>query len=730
MEKSQVLKPILDNIGRAFNLLFNRTILYHRGHPATVQALEGFLKTVTEGLNFLSPLALAINQDKLFLEEDPLDLRINTSKMLAHFKKAAVQSVSFEQGMSENEVRGFMEIFTDLKTYPTAESMKAAFPKMGITHFKLNHVFFQKVTEDEKVVSREDLKEDFPGQLTPTPGISSEGFKEILIEKLLLEELDKSFSLQSLIGDPTLFSNTLINTDLSRSPGDAGKGFILSHQLQRLKVEVQKNEPGAEEVDLSKLADAVFTMKKDLFEGIEAQKALGVVFANEEVIRKEADALTDQVIIHLVKEEYKQGEISIPRLAQLIRRIIPEPGAIKRLLPLLKEALLAEGMSLVDFLRLVQELGKELETEELVHVIKESAAKIGLSGEELIKEIKRDPTGTAELIFLAAEIRRGTGDEKVFGDLLANYVEQIGSALALDTAEQKGEEGGKHLKKIISQVESELVTRLSGKLDHNALTLLEKKLNDHLDEVLKQLKSTWVLRKISSPTEVSLDIATLLKVIEKSVEDEKESQVILEGVVSSLRDQGVEEAKLKPILEEISKRRSDQNKKTEKWALPKGTFNRGNMLFFLKKEIARAWRYKVSFSTIIFSIVDIVPKTPASPETIKREEVCFGVMERLAKKMRETDLIGLLDESKIFVLLPMANESSAYLALQRLLELFRAEPFLVKNIPLEITFATVTTSFHQDKTPNLQAFLKEITTGINESMETIKFDSDQKNLEI
>jgi hypothetical protein len=96
------------------------------------------------------------------------------------------------------------------------------------------------------------------------------------------------------------------------------------------------------------------------------------------MILKETNALTDQVIARIVREEYNQGEISIPRLAQIIRRLLPEPGEIKRLLPLLKETLLAEGMSLAEFLRLIQELGKELESEGLVQALKESADTIGL----------------------------------------------------------------------------------------------------------------------------------------------------------------------------------------------------------------------------------------------------------------------------------------------------------------------------------------------------------------
>ena len=42
MQKSLLPKLTSYNIGRAFNLLFNRISMYHLDHPATIQAIEEF----------------------------------------------------------------------------------------------------------------------------------------------------------------------------------------------------------------------------------------------------------------------------------------------------------------------------------------------------------------------------------------------------------------------------------------------------------------------------------------------------------------------------------------------------------------------------------------------------------------------------------------------------------------------------------------------------------------
>ncbi|MGA9261130.1 MAG: hypothetical protein WBV95_04100, partial [Desulfobacterales bacterium] len=98
MTVQKLPKEISNKIGRAFALLFNRSAMYHIDHPFTAQALTEFYNTTTHGLTLFSPVALIMHQEQFFIEEEPLDQRINTGKMLTHFKKADIQSISFEKG--------------------------------------------------------------------------------------------------------------------------------------------------------------------------------------------------------------------------------------------------------------------------------------------------------------------------------------------------------------------------------------------------------------------------------------------------------------------------------------------------------------------------------------------------------------------------------------------------------------------------------------------------------
>jgi uncharacterized protein with PhoU and TrkA domain len=196
--------------------------------------------------------------------------------MSAHFKKVGIQSISFEKGMAEAELKSFVKIFVDPKNYPKASSMRKALAEMLVPNVKINHVFYKKMTADDEIVSKEKLKETS----NDTHNASSDQmFGEVLnmmAESVLMEEIEKSFSLKNLLADPIKLSNDLISKDFDEAKGEqtesSKSGPFIAGQLARIREEVIKMEEGVDEINLSALADAVFDMRDELIKGIEAQK--------------------------------------------------------------------------------------------------------------------------------------------------------------------------------------------------------------------------------------------------------------------------------------------------------------------------------------------------------------------------------------------------------------------------------------------------------------------------
>jgi GGDEF domain-containing protein len=712
--------------GRSFLLLFNRSTMYEANHPYCTQAIDELLPTIQTILKTHSPLVFIMNQEQLFVDEEPVDQRINTSKMVAHFKKTEIQSISFYEGIDRKELATFVEIFTGLKKYPNAGAMKKELETKGISHIRLNHVFFKKVSSDEEVISREAFKKMSIEASDGGPSQTKKLFMDSILESVLAEEFEKTITVKNVMENPADVSNQMIEADLKgytqNDAPDRSHGPVLAHQLNILEEEVEKNLSSQGSAELSALAGAVFDMKRQLIKGIEIQKSLGIDYSNEEEILDKANEIADKVILQLVKDEYKSGKISTARLAQILKRLVPEPNELKRLLPKIKDALLEEGMPLSDYLNLVQELSNELQSEELSKVLQQSAETVGLDGQDLIQEVKNNPVQAAELIFLAAEIRKGAGDESVLTDLLVDYVEKIGSKLTLDKAKEDNVEGEEHLQQVMNRVESQILGRLK-KMDikDDVIMRLEEKLNSRMDDLFETIKEKWSHAPTTQPEKKEAESEqSVLQILEHSVSDNEELTNILRMVRYEVQSKGLDENDFKNILEEITEQKENrQKRKAKKWSMSE-SLDADGLMFFLDKEISRSLRYDLPFATLSFSIVSAKPKSKPPEGDITHEVILAAVLQRFTSELRSADMAALPGKNKLVAVLPMTTPDEAKLALRRHLRLINKEPFDINGILVTVQVAGVVTNFDTKRTPNTDAFLTSLSNELSEMVNRIK----------
>ncbi len=719
MAKEKLKKTEFDRIGRSFSLLFNRSTMYQAEHPYTAQSIKDFSKTVDSGLAVQSPLVIIMNRDQFFIEDEPLDPRLNVTRMVSHFKKAGIQSVSFEKGVQTSDVSEFVRIFVDLTVYPDAESMKAGLKRKGVEFIRINHVFYKKVTEDDAVVSRDALKKTDQDGVSGGSGGRASSILDVMAGGMVAEELEQAMSLRMVIDNPGAASRALIDSDLaSAQDGGGGKkssGPVIVKQLTRLRSEVEKVAPDMEGAGLAELAEAVFDMKRKLLSGIESQKTVGVVYPDEDLIRDEADQLTDRVFVQVVRQEYRGGEISVKRMAQILRRLVPDPAELKRLLPTLKQALLEEGMPPTDFAELVEELGRELQSHGLAQVLEKSAAAIGIDGEELVKEVLTSPQIAAELIYLSAEIRKGTGDEKLLSDLLVDYVERVGGQLSMDEAVKEGDGPQTHLETIYRRVQSQILDRLNSKdVKPDILQEVEERLKRRMEGMIERLQGEWSQRKALPVDAGDVRSFSILGALEAGTDEGEELNTILNQVQTSLRERGIDETNFKAIYEEIVKGRVAWKKQKEKKDIPSGALNRSSMLFFIEKEIQRAVRYGTPFSVVLFAIIRAIPRAKVAPGSINQQDVYQAILERLARIVRDPDMVGSLDKSRMIWLLPMTIPEDVQTARQRIVGELHRHVYNVKGVPLKVRLATAVKDFSHEELPPLRTFLKRAETSLHE----------------
>jgi hypothetical protein len=693
-------KQLADKTGRQFNLLFSRVVMYHVDHPTTHQSISDLFQTLTEGLVSVSPLTIIMTRNQIYVEEEALEAKINPARLISHLKKSGVQSISFEKGLRQKEIEDFIKIFTDLNTYPSVERMKKAFARFRIQKIRINHVVYKKVTSDDKVISRKEAQMRKALKLEDPDGIRKE---TTTIDAARPKGL-QSFSLDDLLNEPSRFSKNLIQADLSYLEKGAPKGhesgMLVLQQLRHLTGEIVEKASSSNIPNMEKVATAVQQLRQGIFDEIEAQKAMGNLFQEEAAIENEINDLSDNVLIRLVKEEYRGGEISIKRLSQILRRMIPDVRDLKRLLPKIKDTLIEEGMPLSDYFELIKELGKELKDEGLAQALHDGAEEIGLSAEALIREIRNEPKAAAELITLAAEIRKelGEGDENVLSELLVDYVERISGQMAMEEAKKEGGGGGKRIKEIMERIENELLERMRAcNLDASLLDNIKRQLSQRIEEGLSDVKSSFIVGQLCESDPSSLDAAQMLNIIQNTTDEDEEVRLILDLVKERLDSSGRSSEHLQEIYDSIYDTLKEPKKSLAK--LPKGALARNQILFILQGEISRAVRYPYPFSILTLRIGRARPKKLTPIGAISQSVIMYAVLERLVKLARAADYVGVFDEERSLLIMPFTDSKGAELAKERILKDLTTEAFQIHGIPMTIDVFPFLHSVDADQKP-------------------------------
>lgn len=467
---------------------------------------------------------------------------------------------------------------------------------------------------------------------------------------------------------------------------------------------------------------AVFQMKTELFGGIESQKALGIAYENEQDILEKANELTDKVFVKLVRDEYRAGNVTTGRLAQIIRRLIPDADELKRLLPKIKTALIQEGMPLPDYLKLIKELGRELQDEGLARILQESSEQVGVDGEELIEEIKKNPKQAAELMAIAAEVRKGTGDEQALTDVLVEYLERLGTDISQEMTGQDDAGNEEHLRDVITGVESKLVRQLRDMdLQEDILVRIEDKLNSRLDAIVEDIKLDWIRSTSLRSGSEGAEELTVLQTLERSVSEGGELGELLKAVRARVEASEINEDDFAQIYEEIERLKQEQIEADRNRKMPVGVLNTENILLFIKKEISKAIRYDLPFSALAFTVVRAKYRTQApAGKKIPAQELLDLVLERLALIVRDTDVVGKLKKNQMVALLPMTPARDAKLALKRTMKKIHSDPFDLMGAQLEVTLAGTATTYQKARTPDENAFLEALSSDLVDMATRVK----------
>ena len=85
MGDAKISKQEMDRFSRVIVMLLNRATMYQTNHPYVQQSIDEFYQILKTLLPKVSPLVFIMNREKFFIDEEPLDPRINVQRVVAHF---------------------------------------------------------------------------------------------------------------------------------------------------------------------------------------------------------------------------------------------------------------------------------------------------------------------------------------------------------------------------------------------------------------------------------------------------------------------------------------------------------------------------------------------------------------------------------------------------------------------------------------------------------------------
>ncbi len=625
-------KKDAETVARSFNMVVNTLNLYGGDHPSVVKAAENVGDNVNHAMRENPLLTLLRTRDSLYVEGHCVDDVVRSDKIIALLARGGLESISFERGVTGGEVAALAGILGDPGTYTDPEGIRKALEEAGAARVRLNYVQLKQVRADQEVVGRDEAEE--PSRTGAPDGAAREA----------LDNVGMAMDEQERRGE-------------AEAAGHGQSRAEIIDRIRRLNSKIQSGE-GAE-VSSEQLMNAVAQLREEMSRSRSVHEEMSGILQQDPEALDEMSSLTYETIVRLAREEYAQGTIAVKRLANTIRRLLPDVRELKRLLPVLKKGLLADGMSLEEFLQLTRELGKELRSDGALEALQDSAEEMGLSPAELAESIKQNPGEAARLLMLASELQRGTsGDDTRLSSMLTEYIEKVSNSMALNSPDSDEAKNPGALGDVLHRVETELVDKLREQgVSQSVSAGVERELSKGFEHRLQDVQTRRLRQSLEArPDMPPATIAGILTgILGEDADVESRSALMTEVGLDKDRIEAV-----RKLLE----------KGPEEPRLPKGVLRTANLVFFLKRQIAMCLRYDNPFSVLMITVPRVHIKGREQPaDQHLRMRIHPEIYSRLMETLRELDLVGSLGKLQHdipFVILPMTGEEGAEVVKKRL----------------------------------------------------------------
>ncbi len=722
-----------ENLVRLLNLFYQRTVAYAFDHPVAQETIPRVYEAFAKCLGQDASLSILFQEFGYYIGHVDLVYAPNNRKIADHLRRFGIESITFSQPVSMGALARFLDACS--MTHADPARFLAYLTNQSITCFNVNNVSLQTVKSGDEVVTaggshpaggpRPTGSPDgggpgpggtFSGELRRANSAFDDAAMRVVLGHLTAQEMNANLSLLKVLESPSALPDAILKNTVA-NPGQEAQS--LKQSLLNV-VGAFRAEAGTGNVPIEDLLAGMYSMRSELLKAVKAQQGLAqhlggggnagkltesglptltrpdpAKVAEAGRLAEAADDIFTQTAAQLVMEEYRKCKGNPKRMAQVVQRIVPDRAHLQRVLNLFRAELLKQGVPLIEFFNLLAELNTLLGTDQSYQEFLQAGQSLGISQEELLRELQENPRQAAQLIVLASEARKSNreGSAEDMINSLADFVEKAGEA-AGERIDANPREAAK-LSTMLHQMEAEVNQKLQDKgMPEELRAMGQQKLRLRMQRSVTDLKGRAAMAQMR---DTGVSEAEKIQFLLEMFSDEKEMDETLGRAREGLDPESLAKEAGSQVMQKVRQEMLARREKAASKELPAGVYVKAVLDFFIKSEISRALRYQLPFSALLVSFQGL-PEDKAGFDTHGDalrglQNVLIGDMRRF---LRESDFVGYLAFNRFLVVLPMTTLETVPAILRKFGENLNRQVALPNGTRLTIKPRTGMAAFEKD----------------------------------
>lgn len=676
-----------EQLVRGLNLLYNRCLSYSYSHKQVQELLPNVYRLFAQAVQKTGGLNMLLQEAMFYIDSTDLMYQPTSRRFADHLRRFGVESITFNMAMGPLEFGTFVDAFSLI--HPNAENFGRFLKERGAGCIEINKVSMRAVKEGEELVAGGSFSAGGLGGsgaigIGEGGGSFQDAMMRAVLGRLTAQEFESNVLLAQMLAQPDSLGKAVVSgLDLRRggngtgegdgsgeggtgggSGGGSGSGSggipVTGGEVSEMIMGVLSQFAQSSKVSghsLDELLTGLYSMRSEMVGILRSQKSLEEALSEEE-LESTADEAFDRTVCQIAADDWTKSGGNAKRMATVLTRVVPGRKELKRLLPKLKDALLDKGMTLQQWYGLVAEISNLFGVEKAMDQLAGVAAEFGVTADEIVGELNRDPRSAARLILASAEIRK-VGGEQAEEQMIESLLEAVDKASEklVDQAELCPRDAAT-MALSLDKLKGEVTQELAGRaMDQNLRQAVLRKLDNRTTRSISDLKARAFATQLRNPALTPEDKSGLL---EELAGQEGELDGIMETALSLIgEDEVAKQIALEIVVKVREKLRIEREKKAGS-ELPAGIYPRPVAEFFLRYELRRAHRYDVPFTAMLVSFQGL----PEDAATVKGNENSLRALANMLANelrllLRDVDFVGHLAYNRFFVVLPMTPHDKA-----------------------------------------------------------------------